>query len=125
MSVLDSNNGWSGPPILWSSGSTDFISQPEMSCVCVCVCVWVCTFRCMFKSFDVRSGAVIYPNFRFQLFHKGTQHVIGTVSNKATNDMGYQSWPLWRTCFPNHLSFHQRRIFLPSLSSTMTSMTGS
>ena len=41
MSVLDSNNGWSGPPILWSSGSTEFISQPEMSCVCVCVCVGV------------------------------------------------------------------------------------
>ena len=30
---------------------------------------------------------------------RGTQHVIGTVSNEATNDMGYQSWPLWRTCY--------------------------
>ena len=32
---------------------------------------------------------------------RGTQHVIGTVSNEATDDMGYQSWPLWRTCNMN------------------------
>ena len=33
------------------------------------------------------------------LQNRGTQHVIGTVSNEATNDMGYRSWPLWSTCF--------------------------
>ena len=29
----------------------------------------------------------------FRLKNMGTQHVIGTVSNEATNDMGYQCWP--------------------------------
>ena len=104
------------------SGSTEFISQPEMSCVCV----WVCTFRCMFKSFDVRSGAVIYPNFRFQLFHsiRGHSMSLGLCPTKLPmiwdTRVGHSGVPASR------ITFRFTNVgFLPSLSSTMTSMTGS
>ena len=52
----------------------------------VSVCVWTVWI-------DVK---LLSPCFQYC---RGTQHVIGTVSNEATNDMGYQSWPLWRTCY--------------------------
>ena len=63
--------------------------------------MWICVLSLFFPQPFGRFRAWIFEQFPIaQLFsHRLTQHVIGTVSNEATNDMGYQSWPLWRTCY--------------------------
>ena len=73
-----------------------------LGCTCVCVCVDLlkrsktCTTR--IALWDESNLSNLFSMFCVYNFSRGTQHVIWTVSNEATNDMGYQSWPLWRTC---------------------------
>ena len=45
---------------------------------------------------------------------RGTQHFTGTVSNEATNGMGYPVWPTGRTCFrdSNRLSSEPARLLV-------------
>ena len=67
MAGLESNNGWSGPPILWGSGSTEFFSHLEMARVLVC---WMKLM--VLKSHDLwalwswnisNGGILMVPNF--------------------------------------------------------------
>ena len=74
---------------LWST------SFPFVTCQGVCACAWVCQVLFLRTLTPLTNYWLYLWSYKYR---RGTQHFTGTVSNEATSEMGYPTWPAGRTC---------------------------